>query len=286
MNKALAGLVVALTLGVGLAVGVLAGGIISPDATPAPVAVASTSPSPSPTESHALAEPPAQPRPRRRLTPSPTAPPSPTPEPTPSLVPAPLTGRLVKPEVASRHVIAVMIDDQFAARPQSGLSSADVVWQAPAEGGIPRYMALFQTGSPKAVGPGPQLALLLHRLGLGVALGLRPRGRVAAGAGAAPLVEGQGPGRVRRGRVPVRGPLPVADQHPVRPAQRVHGRQEPPDDGQEGRREGGRLQVALEVRPGQAPRRCGRRAARSSSRTSPTGSPTSTTARRTRTCGR
>ena len=60
---------------------------------------------------------------------------------------------MVEPEVASRHVVAVMIDDQFAARPQSGLSSADVVWQAPAEGGIPRYMALFQTGSPKAVGP-------------------------------------------------------------------------------------------------------------------------------------
>ena len=46
-----------------------------------------------------------------------------------------------------------MIDDQFDARPQSGLSSASVVWQAPAEGGIPRYMALFQEGNPKAVGP-------------------------------------------------------------------------------------------------------------------------------------
>jgi hypothetical protein len=68
-------------------------------------------------------------------------------------VPAPLTGRLVAPAVAKRHVIAVMIDDQFAARPQSGLSAASVVWQAPAEGGIPRYMALFQEGSPKAVGP-------------------------------------------------------------------------------------------------------------------------------------
>ena len=154
MNKALAGLVVALTLGVGLAVGVLAGGMISPDATPEPVAVASTTPSPSPsftpepTDSPAPSESPSP-----TVAPSPTAAPSPTPEPTPSLVPAPLTGRLVKPEVASRHVIAVMVDDQLAARPQSGLSSADVVWQAPAEGGIPRYMALFQTGSPKAVGP-------------------------------------------------------------------------------------------------------------------------------------
>jgi hypothetical protein len=49
--------------------------------------------------------------------------------------------------------MVVMVDDQFDARPQSGLSQADVVWQAPAEGGIPRYMAFFQTGDPPAVGP-------------------------------------------------------------------------------------------------------------------------------------
>ena len=68
-------------------------------------------------------------------------------------MPAPLTGEPVKPAIADRRVMAVMIDDQFDARPQSGLSDADVVWQAPAEGGIPRYMAFFQTGDPPAVGP-------------------------------------------------------------------------------------------------------------------------------------
>jgi hypothetical protein len=47
----------------------------------------------------------------------------------------------------------VMIDDLSAARPQSGLSDASVVWHAPAEGGIPRYMAIFQEGNPPAVGP-------------------------------------------------------------------------------------------------------------------------------------
>lgn len=46
-----------------------------------------------------------------------------------------------------------MVDDQAGARPQSGLSSASVVWQAPAEGGIPRYMLLFSEGDPPAVGP-------------------------------------------------------------------------------------------------------------------------------------
>jgi hypothetical protein len=56
-------------------------------------------------------------------------------------------------ERAQRHPIAVMVDDQVAARPQSGLSDADLIYQAPAEGGIPRYMLVFQAGDPPAVGP-------------------------------------------------------------------------------------------------------------------------------------
>jgi Protein of unknown function (DUF3048) N-terminal domain/Protein of unknown function (DUF3048) C-terminal domain len=85
--------------------------------------------------------------------PSPTPEPTPTPIPTPALVAAPLTGRPVTEAQAERHVIAVMIDDLSPARPQSGLASASVVWQAPAEGGIPRYMALFQETIPGDVGP-------------------------------------------------------------------------------------------------------------------------------------
>jgi Protein of unknown function (DUF3048) N-terminal domain/Protein of unknown function (DUF3048) C-terminal domain len=88
----------------------------------------------------------------------PTSPPPPseappTAEPPPALVPAPLTGVLVSPEAAARHPIAVMIDDQFYARPQSGFNSAAVVWHAPAEGGIPRYMLIFQDEIPADVGP-------------------------------------------------------------------------------------------------------------------------------------
>ena len=81
------------------------------------------------------------------------APPSVAPSPTPVLVPAPLTGRLVAPALAARHPIAVMVDDQADARPQSGFNQASVVWQAPAEGGIPRYMLIFGEGNPSAVGP-------------------------------------------------------------------------------------------------------------------------------------
>ncbi len=68
-------------------------------------------------------------------------------------MPAPLTGLLVPPAVAARPVVAVMLDDHADARPQSGLAAADVVWQAPAEGGIPRFMALFSSKAPKEIGP-------------------------------------------------------------------------------------------------------------------------------------
>jgi hypothetical protein len=88
------------------------------------------------------------------VSPGPTTPlPSPTPAPPSSLVRAPLTGLLVTPAAARRHPIAVMIDDHLGARPQSGFNSAAIVWQAPAEGGIPRYMLVFQDTIPKAVGP-------------------------------------------------------------------------------------------------------------------------------------
>jgi hypothetical protein len=79
--------------------------------------------------------------------------PSPTPSPTPILVPAPLTGRLVTPKDAAQHPIAVMIDDAPEARPQSGFNAASIVWQAPAEGGVPRYMMIFQDQMPTDVGP-------------------------------------------------------------------------------------------------------------------------------------
>jgi hypothetical protein len=68
-------------------------------------------------------------------------------------VPAPLTGLLVPPAVAARPVVAVMLDDHRDARPQSGRAAADVVWPAPAEGGIPRFMALFSSKAPKEIGP-------------------------------------------------------------------------------------------------------------------------------------
>jgi hypothetical protein len=102
---------------------------------------ASVSPSPAPSASSSASP----------STPSPS--PAPSPSPSPVLVPAPLTGELVSPAAAARHPIAVMLDDLGPARPQSGLGSASIVFQAPAEGGIPRYMAIFADSVPTDVGP-------------------------------------------------------------------------------------------------------------------------------------
>ena len=113
---------------------------------PAGAVAATGSPPPSPSPSPAPTEVAVEPT----STPVPPTEPPPT---EPALVPAPLTGLLVTPEEAARHPIAVMVDDLSPARPQSGFNSASMVWQAPAEGGIPRYMMVFQDTVPEGVGP-------------------------------------------------------------------------------------------------------------------------------------
>jgi len=50
---------------------------------------------------------------------------------------------LEKDAWSARRPLAVMIENSVDARPQSGLSRADVVFEAVAEGGITRFMALF-----------------------------------------------------------------------------------------------------------------------------------------------
>jgi len=51
--------------------------------------------------------------------------------------------RKAKDSWDKRRPLAVMIENHSESRPQSGLSSADVIYEAVAEGGITRFMALF-----------------------------------------------------------------------------------------------------------------------------------------------
>ncbi|MEK7096821.1 MAG: DUF3048 domain-containing protein [Patescibacteria group bacterium] len=49
--------------------------------------------------------------------------------------------------------LGVMVENHKEARPQSGLSSADIVYEAVAEGGITRFLAIFYCQNASYVGP-------------------------------------------------------------------------------------------------------------------------------------
>ncbi|MGH8988843.1 MAG: DUF3048 domain-containing protein [Acidimicrobiales bacterium] len=54
--------------------------------------------------------------------------------------------------VPKRSALAVKVDNYPAARPQTGLTAADVVFEEPVEGGITRYVAIFQCRGAPEVG--------------------------------------------------------------------------------------------------------------------------------------
>lgn len=73
--------------------------------------------------------------------------------PKPTTVPSTLSGLPVDQSINAKPVTGVMIENSMDARPQSGLSQANVVFEAIAEGGITRFLALYQDTAPSAVGP-------------------------------------------------------------------------------------------------------------------------------------
>lgn len=73
--------------------------------------------------------------------------PQPQPEPAPS-VPAgtnPLTGEPMEEIYEADRPVAVMFNNLKAAQPQLGISQADIIYEVPAEGGITRMLALYQS---------------------------------------------------------------------------------------------------------------------------------------------
>lgn len=83
------------------------------------------------------------------------------PKPTPAPVYySPLTGDKVPDETSTKQVVtAIMIENSPDARPQSGLYDAGVVFEAIAEGGITRFLALYQEDKPQLIGPVRSLRL-------------------------------------------------------------------------------------------------------------------------------
>ena len=82
----------------------------------------------------------------------------------------PLTG-VAATEVAVRPALAIKVENSGEARPQTGLDQADVVWEQVVEGGISRFVAVYQSQVPAEVGPirsvrpmDPAIAAPLHGL--------------------------------------------------------------------------------------------------------------------------
>lgn len=75
-------------------------------------------------------------------------------EPKPVVYYSNLTGAQVESEAVSKQAVtAIMIENSPDARPQSGLKNSGVVFEAVAEGGITRFLALYQEQKPQLVGP-------------------------------------------------------------------------------------------------------------------------------------
>jgi len=95
----------------------------------------------------ALSSTPALPKAAPRATPTPTSSPS-------RIVSGPLRSPFTGERVKSlRPVLAVKIDNIVYARPQTGLTSADIVYVLPVEGGLTRFLAIFSSHVPPVIGP-------------------------------------------------------------------------------------------------------------------------------------
>ena len=133
---------VALLLGVALAGCGSSANVPAPSPSAAVVALVPSTPDPTPSPTP---------------TPAATAVPTATPIPAPTALPtgsAPGIDGVMRPAaLAFRTPLAVLIDDNIAARPQAGFNAASLVYQAPADGGETRYMLVFQGQDAPTIGP-------------------------------------------------------------------------------------------------------------------------------------
>lgn len=76
------------------------------------------------------------------------------PEPEPVKYYSPLTGSEVASEaVTTQTVTGIMIENSPDARPQSGIKDSGIIFEAIAEGGITRFLVLYQEQKPTIIGP-------------------------------------------------------------------------------------------------------------------------------------
>lgn len=64
-----------------------------------------------------------------------------------------INGVMINSQIANSRPIAVVVENHPDSRPQSGLVDADLVYETLAEGGITRFLAVYQTADAKNIGP-------------------------------------------------------------------------------------------------------------------------------------
>lgn len=89
-----------------------------------------------------------------QATKAPAAGSKPTPSAKPIVYYSPLTGAVVPDQASTQQAVTgIMIENSPDARPQSGIKNAGVVFEAIAEGGITRFLAIYQESKPQLIGP-------------------------------------------------------------------------------------------------------------------------------------
>ena len=71
----------------------------------------------------------------------------------PPKVQAPLSGRPVAEDTAKRAAVSIKVDNSPQGRPQAGLEKADIVVEEKVEGGVTRFIAIYQSQESELVGP-------------------------------------------------------------------------------------------------------------------------------------
>lgn len=66
---------------------------------------------------------------------------------------SPFTGKETSLQEYNNMPFLMVVENSREARPQSGLNDADVIFETLAEGGIPRFMALYQSKKSPEIGP-------------------------------------------------------------------------------------------------------------------------------------
>jgi Protein of unknown function (DUF3048) N-terminal domain/Protein of unknown function (DUF3048) C-terminal domain len=107
--------------------------------------------------------------------------------------------------IPDRPALAVKVENLAEARPQAGLARADIVYEEPVEGGITRFIALFQCHDAKVVGPirsgrttDPQILVQYGRPPIAYSGGANAVRKAIGRAGLTDISETESPGAYTR----------------------------------------------------------------------------------------